>query len=84
MARFPTGLARPQAEQPWHEATLTGPVAIVSGAEDSGLTPAWYGASTADVVLPMAGFADSLNLAAATAILLYEVVRQRSSGQAEK
>lgn len=70
-------ITRPQASTPWHEADYTGAVAIVSGAEDRGLTAPWAEYATADVVLPMAGFADSLNLAAATAILLYEVVRQR-------
>jgi TrmH family RNA methyltransferase len=44
----------------------------------AGLSPAWQDASTAEVRLPMSGFADSLNVAAATAILLYEVVRQRN------
>jgi TrmH family RNA methyltransferase len=69
---------RPQAERAWHQASLSrGRVAVVSGAEDRGLTAPWREAATEDVVLPMAGHADSLNLAAATAILLYEVVRQR-------
>lgn len=71
-------LTRPQAERAWHQAALAGPVAIVSGSESAGLTSAWRAAATEEVVLPMAGFADSLNLAAATAVLLYEVVRQRS------
>jgi TrmH family RNA methyltransferase len=76
---------RPQAEHAWHTAALgEGRIAIVSGAEDRGLTPAWREASTEDVVLPMAGFADSLNLAAATAILLYEVVRQRGAQSTAK
>ena len=76
------GITRPQARRPWYEASLSGRVAIVSGAEDRGLDPAWRDAASEDVALPMAGFADSLNLAAATAILLYEAVRQRRSGQA--
>ena len=71
-------ITRPQATRPWHEIPLDGPVAIVSGAESSGLSAAWQDSSTAEVRLPMSGFADSLNLAAATAILLYEVVRQRN------
>lgn len=75
-------ITRPQASRPWYEAPLTGRIAIVSGAEDRGLDPAWRSAASEDVALPMAGFADSLNLAAATAILLYEAVRQRRSGQA--
>ena len=76
---------RPQAVRPWHSAQLAhGRVAVVSGAEDRGLTPPWQDAATEDVVLPMAGHADSLNLAAATAILLYEVVRQRGVQSTEK
>ena len=71
-------ITRPRADRPWHEIPLEGPVAIVSGAENSGLSPAWRDAATAEARLPMSGFADSLNLAAATAILLYEVVRQRN------
>jgi TrmH family RNA methyltransferase len=70
-------ISRPQASTAWHAVDLRPPVAVVSGAEDRGLTDAWRRAATLDVALPMAGFADSLNLAAATAILLYEVVRQR-------
>ena len=75
-------ITRPQASRPWYEASLRGRIAIVSGAEDRGLDPAWRDAASQDVALPMAGFADSLNLAAATAILLYEAVRQRGSDQA--
>ena len=76
---------RPQADRAWHGARLgEGRVAIVSGAEDRGLTGAWQDAATENVVLPMAGFADSLNLAAATAILLYEVVRQRGGQSTAK
>jgi len=76
---------RPQADRTWHDARLgEGCIAIVSGAEDRGLTEAWTEAATEDVVLPMAGYADSLNLAAATAILLYEVVRQRDGQSTAK
>jgi TrmH family RNA methyltransferase len=71
-------ITRPQATRQWHEVPLDGPVAIVAGAESAGLSPAWQDASTAEVRIQMSGFADSLNVAAATAVLLYEVVRQRS------
>jgi RNA methyltransferase, TrmH family len=56
---------------------LTGPVAIAMGSEAHGLTPAWLAAADERVVIPMVGAADSLNLATATALLLYEAVRQR-------
>jgi TrmH family RNA methyltransferase len=71
-------VSRPQAARSWFEADLAGPVAIVSGAESRGLSQKWVDAADVQVALPMRGFADSLNLAAATAVLLYEVVRQRA------
>jgi len=56
---------------------LTAPVALVMGSEAYGLAPAWIAAAAHLVQIPMRGVVDSLNLSAATAILLYEVVRQR-------
>jgi len=57
--------------------TLTGNVAIVVGAEQYGLTDKWMNAADLRVRIPMFGIADSLNVAAATTILLFEAVRQR-------
>jgi len=57
-----------------------GPVAVVMGSEAHGLAPAWLAAADDVVRIPMHGLVDSLNLSAATAILLYEVVRQRLAG----
>ncbi len=59
---------------------VTGPVAVVMGSEAHGLAPVWLAAADAVVQIPMRGLVDSLNLSAATAILLYEVVRQRLAG----
>src|SRR5439155_26580458 len=61
---------------PW-AADLSGPVCLVLGREGEGLRP--LVARTCDVLLtiPMAGMIGSLNVAAATAILCYEVARQR-------
>lgn len=56
---------------------LTSPVAIVMGSEAEGLSPCWLAAADEVVHIPMRGLVDSLNLSTATAILLYEVVRQR-------
>jgi TrmH family RNA methyltransferase len=47
------------------------------GSEAWGLSETWLGAADVRVRIPMAGKVDSLNLSAATALLLYEVVRQR-------
>lgn len=59
------------------EADLRGPVAIILGSEATGLSETWRGADAESVRLPMAGVADSLNVSAAAAVLLYEAWRQR-------
>ena len=53
-------------------------VAIVVGAEDSGLQSIWNQQSTHKVSIPMLGKNDSLNVATAAAILLYETIRQQN------
>ena len=69
--------ATPDGGDPWDAVDLTGPVAFALGAEDEGLSPAWLAAAPRRVCVPMAGAADSLNVAATAAVLLYEAVRQR-------
>jgi RNA methyltransferase, TrmH family len=60
-------------------ADLAGPVAIVLGSEAHGLTGTWDGPDVRPVRLPMLGSADSLNVSAAAAVLLYEARRQRDA-----
>ena len=69
--------ATPHAEMMYTDADLTGPVAIAVGAEQYGLSSLWMDGADLKVRLPMMGAADSLNVATATTILLYEVLRQR-------
>ena len=72
----------PHTEKLHTDAPLTGNVAIVVGAEQYGLSSAWMDAADARVRIPMFGLADSLNVASATTILLFEAVRQRiAAGQ---
>ncbi len=68
----------PDAKQTYTKADLTGPVAIAMGTEQLGLSKKWMEAAQLQVSIPMCGVADSLNVAAATTLLLYEVLRQRS------
>jgi tRNA G18 (ribose-2'-O)-methylase SpoU len=51
------------------------------GSEAHGLSNEWLHAAHQKVMIPMHGIADSLNLSVATAILMYEVVRQRTQQQ---
>lgn len=70
--------ASPHATRNYTEVDMTRPIAIVVGAEQFGLSEAWMTQADELVRIPMLGQADSLNVAAAATILLYEVVRQRS------
>ncbi len=62
-------------------ATCAVRLAIVLGSEAHGLTQPWLDAADVRMYIPMHGQADSLNLAASAAILLYEAVRQRQPTQ---
>ena len=73
-----TVAASPHAEQMYTDADFTTGVAVVVGSEQYGLSSRWMTEADVKVRIPMLGQADSLNVASATTILLYEVVRQRS------
>jgi TrmH family RNA methyltransferase len=68
---------RPGSRRPW-EVDFTRPTCILLGAEATGLPESWLARATA-VEIPMRGLADSLNVAAAGAMLLYEALRQRAT-----
>jgi TrmH family RNA methyltransferase len=69
--------ATPHTDVLYTDVDMTGPTAIVLGTEQYGLSDTWMKAANVQVRIPMLGQADSLNVAAATTILLYEAVRQR-------
>lgn len=69
--------AVPDAGTVYTDVNLTGAVAVVVGAEDTGLSDQWKTADGLNVKIPMLGKNDSLNVSVAAAILLYEAVRQR-------
>lgn len=69
--------ATPEAGMCYTDAPLTGPVAIVVGAEAQGLDTAWKSAADLNVAIPMRGAADSLNVSVTAALLLFEAARQR-------
>ena len=69
--------ATPHADQEYTEVDMTQGVALVVGTEQYGLNDFWMKNADLKVRIPMLGQIDSLNVACATTILLYEVVRQR-------
>ena len=72
-------VATPDAERLVTEVDLTGPTALVVGTEHDGVSAAVKTAADDLVRLPMAGRVNSLNVATAAAISVYEAVRQRLS-----
>ena len=66
----------------YYDVDMKGGTAIVIGTEATGLTEQWREAADAHIRIPMLGALDSLNASVSAAILLFEAVRQRNSGNA--
>lgn len=71
--------ATPSASVCYTDAPITSRVAMVVGAEQVGLSPRWLQEADMLVSIPMKGVADSLNVATAATLLLYDWLR-RSKG----
>lgn len=69
--------ATPAAESDHWGADLRGGVAIAVGTEKEGLSPLILGAADLRVAIPMRGRVNSLNVAQALTVLVYEAQRQR-------
>jgi 23S rRNA (guanosine2251-2'-O)-methyltransferase len=67
------------ADAPYWKPDYSGRVVIVLGSEGKGLRPRVRGACDTLVELPLAGRLESLNVGATAAVLLYEIVRQRTT-----
>ncbi len=67
----------PAATTLYTDVDLRGPLAVVMGSEQYGLSDFWLKHADLAVRIPMAGQADSLNVAMATIVTLFEAVRQR-------
>jgi len=66
------------ASKPYTALDLRGPVALVFGGEGQGIRPGVIEKCDDRARIPMRGQVASLNVSAAAAIVLYEVVRQRA------
>jgi TrmH family RNA methyltransferase len=69
--------ATPEAPRPYTAVNMTGPTALALGSEHLGLSEALKAAADELMAIPMHGLADSLNVAAAATVLLFEAARQR-------
>lgn len=61
----------------YHTQDYTKPTALVVGTEATGLSEIWRKESTSNIIIPMQGEIDSMNVSVAAAILLFEAKRQR-------
>lgn len=71
--------ATPSAEAEYTRQDLRAPLAVAVGTENEGLTEFWMSQADVRVKIPMMGKVNSLNVSIATALIVYEAVRQRSS-----
>ncbi len=69
--------ATPHAQCNFTQANFKQPTALVLGSEDKGLSEAWISQANQQIVIPMLGKADSLNVSVTCALLVYEALRQR-------
>lgn len=66
-----------QASVDYHTQDYTKPTAIIVGTEDLGLSNDWLQNSTQNIIIPMQGEIDSMNVSVAAGILIFEAKRQR-------
>ena len=66
-----------KTDQLYSEADLTGPVALIMGSEEDGISDSVLEMADTKVKIPMQGKIESLNVSVAAGIFLFEVVRQR-------
>ena len=71
-------VAAPAAPTPYWEADLGGSIALVLGNERNGVPHPWLEAADDAVRIPVGDGVDSLNVAVAAGIVLFEASRQRS------
>lgn len=70
----------PEGERPYTDTNLQGPLALVMGSEAFGVDQTWLDEADIRLRIPMMGVVDSLNLSVATAVVVFEAVRQRHIG----
>ena len=65
-----------KAGEVYYQADLTGPAALLLGAEDAGLSPEYMRIADVIVKIPVKGNISSFNVSAAAAVIMCEMVKQ--------
>lgn len=66
-----------EASSPYHHVDFKGPSAIIMGTESTGLSAYWITNSDENIIIPMQGKIDSMNVSTAAAVVVFEAKRQR-------
>jgi TrmH family RNA methyltransferase len=69
----------PSAKKSYTQINLCSPTVLVVGTENKGLTNFWMTNADERIMIPMQGKVNSLNVSIATALILYEAIRQRGT-----
>jgi 23S rRNA (guanosine2251-2'-O)-methyltransferase len=69
--------ANEKAQTLLFDTDLRGPTVIVMGSEDKGISKEVLKLCDVQLAIPVVGSIESLNVSAAAAVMLFEVVRQR-------
>lgn len=72
------GAALTENAKTYHTQDYTKPSAIVVGTEATGLSAEWLTNTTQNIIIPMRGKIDSMNVSVATGIIIFEAIRQRN------
>ena len=67
-----------QASVEYHTQDYNKPTAIIVGTEATGLSDEWLESATQNIIIPMQGEIDSMNVSVAAGILIFEAKRQRN------
>lgn len=76
--QFKIGAAIPDADVIYYDCDFSGRVALVVGREDLGVSDFWKSRADIQYKIPMRGQGDSLNVSCATAVIVYEILKQKS------
>lgn len=74
---LPIIAASPAGKTPYYEIDYSKGFCLAVGSEDKGLSRAWSQGEIEQVMIPMQGHIDSLNVSVSAAVILYEALRQR-------
>jgi len=74
---FKVVITADKATELLYDVNLTGPIAVIMGAEDTGVSPDLFKLADSLIRIPIKGQIGSLNVSVASGVVIYEVLRQR-------